>query len=230
MSSKLSVLCVTNGDGQHVPLFVQRLAEIARHIRAEFILGLDGETAQQAGWVNLPDITRTIPLRAGGTGVLEDVLDQAIDGCDSDWILRLDDDEMPSAALVRWLDRGDYMRGSETVYSFERAYLWGNEEHYITNDPLWPDWQTRLTVRERAGGRRTVHAGSPWGAGTMVRGLPIMHYKFLVRNMEQRMVIARHYERSQPGAGLGALFSKYNLPEVFLGNIDTAETRKAWSQ
>jgi hypothetical protein len=149
---------------------------------------------------------RFLPIAS--QGYIESVLDEALTACRGEYILRLDDDETLSPRAVRWLGDGGYREADH--WKWPRAHLWGSPARYIPAAPLWPDWQTRLSVREKAGGRGVIHAGSPFGGGEEAPGA-ILHWKFLVRDRASRRAILDRYETIQPGAGTG--FLPFHLPE-----------------
>jgi hypothetical protein len=77
---------------------------------------------------------------------------------------------------------------------------------------LFPDHQTRLSSREKSGGRYGVHAGSPFGGGT-IAPVAIMHHKFIVRSLKARLQIARTYDKFSPGYGTGQMIP-FQAPEI----------------
>lgn len=187
----LSILVVTAGEPYARP-FLDELERLA--------VSLDAELVEH---------------HAPGAGAIEYVLADALERCTRDYVLRIDDDERCSDDMTAWLAAGVY-RAAE-VWSFPRAHLYPDAESFVTSPPLWPDLQTRLTVRAKAGGRRRLHEGSPYGAGTVAR-VVLEHHKFLVRSLDERQALLERYEALQPGAGRGwAIFS---VPEAFELAID----------
>lgn len=209
----LSILCVTNAE-PHAGSFLLRMSRLARLLDAEFVIGLDGERAHKSGfnmWC-----TKTINLN--GAGYIESVLDEAVNNCAGDFIFRLDDDEAASPALGKWLLSGAYKDAD--VWCFPRVYLWKDDQHYIPE--LFPDVQTRLTTKGKAGGRNVIHSGSPYGTGR-IAPYAIEHHKLLVKTIEERERILDHYETIQVGAGRRPEFAKYNLPELFTSSLTSED-------
>lgn len=180
----LSLLVVTE-HGPHAAPFLDRLAGIAAELGAEFVEH-DGR----------------------GARCLEDVLDDAIAACSDGWILRLDDDELPSPEMLDWLRAGRFIAGRH--WAFPRMHLWPDEHSFITTAPLWPDVQTRLSMKELAGGRSVIHQGSPFGTGK-VAPVAIEHHKFIVRPLEERRALVDRYDAIDAGAG--SRFAAFSLPE-----------------
>lgn len=208
----LSVLCVTTADPPVLDL-LRRMRDLARTLEAEFVLVADGPTAAET----LRDQVAPPTLEVTSEGYLESVYEQAVAACRGDYIFRLDDDEAASPELVKWLAIGAYQAAPQ--WRFERRHFWGREGQYITNYQLSPNFQTRVSHRDVAGGRTTIHAASPWGNGHPGFGA-IWHYKFLLRSREERAAQAAHYEAISPGAASGK-FTAFTLPEV-LDPIETA--------
>lgn len=215
MNPGLSILCVTNlAAHAQVPLIC--MSTLADHLGAEFVVGVDGggEIPLDKGWFD-----SRVDLQSNGC--IESVLDQAIAACSGEYVLRLDDDERVSEAMFTWLSEGRYHDADH--WAFPRMHLWPDEEHYITSEPLWPDLQTRLSVKAKAGGRTAVHQGSPYGTGR-VADVAIEHHKFLVRDLAEREALVEHYERLQPGAGSDH-FARFSVPERYSDHLTTAAVR-----
>lgn len=197
--SDLTVLCVTKGEPYAQP-FLARLAQDAALIDAKLRVETDGAGVRSDGYI-------------------ESVLDEAVGLCDDGYILRIDDDETITVGMLEWL-RAGYYRDADH-WAFPRRNLWPDAQHFITNPPLWPDLQTRLSVKAKASGRAAVHAGSPFGTGRIAPDRCVIdHHKFLERDRDEREQLVRSYEAIQPGAG--SEFVMFSLPELYEGELDMA--------
>lgn len=190
----LTLLCITAHQPYSLP-FVEQFDEDAREIGARLRV-VDGTNA----------------------GFIEAVLDEAIHDVPDGYVLRVDDDERMSRPMVEWLAAGEYE--SADHWAFPRANLWPDEDRYIVNAPLWPDLQTRLSVKEKAGGRTQVHEGSPFGTGHVANVL-LEHHKFLVRDRAEREALVHHYESLQRGAG--EAYAMFSVPELFEDVLECRE-------
>ncbi len=192
----LSILCVTE-HGDHSPPFIADMAEIAEQLEAAFIL-YDGR----------------------GVGCIENVLDQAVATCPDGMILRLDDDERCSPEMRDWLEDCAWLEDNH--WAFPRLNLYPNEHSYISSVNLYPDLQTRLSVKWKSGGRQQIHAGSPFGTGR-VAPCAIEHHKFLVRSLEERRAILSGYE----AAGADTYhFRPFSTPEDCLDQLIVISSRE----
>ncbi len=212
MGSKLptlSILVVTKAE----PHVWGELAVLDYHCRLHelgpLVLVADGQLATRrlvrGGYQ--PDVT------VESKGYIESVLDEAVSFCDTDYILRLDDDERLSPGLVDWLASGAWANADH--WKFNRAHLWPTPECRLDHPQLWPDHQTRLSTKEKSGGRGVIHAGSPFGGGTLAPDdAVIWHDKFLLRHEAARARIADGYDRVQPGAGARGGMRAFSLPDV----------------
>lgn len=211
----LTLLCVTQ-FGDHAGPFVVRLCGVAVELGARMVVGADGDPPE---WLTtLPGVT-VVPLASAG--YIESVLDEAIAACPNGYILRLDDDETISPGMLAWLDAGEYRAAPH--WAFLRMHLYPNAEHYILNAPLWPDLQTRLSVKAKAGGRVRVHQGSPHGTGAIAE-VAIEHHKFIARDYDERKALLDHYERLQPGAG-SEQFAAHSVVEHYATQLETKRVR-----
>lgn len=179
----LTVLCVSE-YGAHAAPFLSRLEQFADDIDADCFIEYDGT----------------------GFRCLEDILDAAVAECDDGYILRLDDDELPTPQMVEWMRDRRFEEADH--WAFPRLNLYPDDRHYLAS--IWPDLQTRLSIKAMSGGRTRVHAGSPFGTGR-VAPVAIEHHKFLVRSLAERLALVERYDAILPGAGTG--FRVFSVPE-----------------
>lgn len=214
----LSILCVTKAEPHSFP-FVLAMRELAADLGAEFVPVADG--AMAAG--RLVDHAMRGPRYVESKGYIESVLDEALEFCTRDYVLRLDDDERCSKSMVRWLTS----RGYETSnhWKLPRIHLWGDEHHALVTPHLYPDHQTRLSVKKLAGSRPGIHSGSPHGGGLEAPGV-IEHAKFLVKSLDERREIVERYESIQEGAG--SQFRPFSCPEDFYSAAEITASVRTW--
>jgi hypothetical protein len=202
----LSILCITKGE-PHARAFLKDMHLLAYDLRGELVLGWDTEDDCGCDLRNRP-LLRLVKVKSAG--YLESVHDQVLAECEHPWVLRLDDDERCSPAMVEWLKARAYE--SKPLWKFPRATLWGSPTQFLMTPQLWPDSQTRLGKKTHMGGRTFIHCGSPFGGGEEAPVI-LEHHKMIVRDAKQRREIALTYDRVLPGAGTGG-FLPFNLPEV----------------
>jgi hypothetical protein len=192
----LSILCVTQAAPAVRPLLAD-MAHVATLLGAEFVLLADGQIAQFE--------LREYPVKlvaVKSQGYVESVLDYGVSQCSGKYILRLDDDERCSMAMIDWLQRREYE--AETHWKFPRMHLWGNANTVLITEQLFPDHQTRLSIKEKSGGRHFPHAMSPFGGGELAP-VCIEHHKFLVRSRAERERTAAKWHQGDMKA--------FSLPE-----------------
>lgn len=207
MTPRLSLLCVTRAERYARP-FLADLAVVGARLGAEVVCAADGaEAVERLQRLGLP--VRVVPVIS--KGYLESVLDEAVAACTGDYVLRVDDDERLGPGMVTWLAAGGY--AAHDHWKFPRMHLWGDTMTWIVTPHLWPDWQTRLSVKAKSGGRPAVHQGSPFGGGEEAPDdVYLEHHKFLVKPAEVRRRIAQGYDRFSPGFGTGDM-KPFSLPE-----------------
>ena len=201
----LSVLCVTKLE-PHAARFLYIMQDLASALDAQFVVAVDGDVGEQR-----PACDVLVPVKSAG--FLESVLEIGINACSGDYVLRLDDDEMASQAMFDWLVQRAYE--AEDHWKFSRVHLWGDDESVLMTPHLFPDHQTRLSIKAKSGGRHSVHAGSPFGGGVEAP-VYLEHHKFLVRSCEDRLRIAKTYDQQAPGYGTG-MMKPFSLPEWAYG-------------
>lgn len=200
----LTILCITRAQPYALP-FLDEMASLTHDLEGRFYVAADGDTA----YSRLDGLNATLFI-VRSHGYLESVLDEAVHVCEDGYILRLDDDERVSDGMYQWLLERHYRDTDH--WCFPRANLWPDENQRLDGHPVWPDLQTRLSTKEKSGGRTTIHHGSPFGSG---RHAPVVieHHKFLVRPIQDRVEQARAYERIQEGAGSGH-YLPFQAPEL----------------
>lgn len=193
--------------------YVKSMEELAQNLEARFVLATDGNLAF--------DRAISLHLKANlvmvtSKNYIESVLDDALYQCDGDYILRLDDDESASPAMQEWLKSETWT--SADHWTFPRMHFWDGGTSILMTPHLFPDHQTRLSVKEKSGGRYGVHAGSPFGYGE-VAPVAIQHHKFIIKTYEARRSIAAKYDNYSPGYGTGNM-KPFSLPEdAYRGSI-----------
>jgi hypothetical protein len=219
----LSILCITRAESHAWP-FLAEMQALAVRIGARFVVVADGAEAAHA--LLSSSISPTVTGIAQSEGYLESILDEGVALCPPGYVLRLDDDERCSPAMVSWLASGAWT--SEPAWAFATAGLWGDDQSVIVTPELWPQYHTRLTVKERAGGRRRIHAPDPHGRGA-VAPVVLEHHKFRVKSQAERLAIADRYHQIRPGAGKRC----HSVPELFYRELPLAPlgdgTLVAWA-
>lgn len=212
MPFDLTILCVTRAETCILDLLRQMYHD-SQTIGCEFVVAYDGVESFKSGYsANIPSY-RSLMVRSAG--YIETVLDEAVESCRTNYILRLDDDESMSRPMVEWLRSMKYETAPH--WKFPRAYLFRDDQTCIVNPPLWPDYQTRLSTRAMSFGRTAIHCGSPFGAGELAPdGVVILHHKLLVKSAQQRQRIIEIYDSICPNAGTSV--EAYNLPEKVYSN------------
>ena len=213
----LSILCITNAE-PHATKYIALMSQLAERLSAEFVLGLDGKRAQRSDLCQLADTA--IRLKPHDVPLQECVMDDAVTACTGAYILRLDDDEVVSPALEKWLAAKEYEKAN--LYSFPRVYMHPDEKHILCNDHIYPDLQTRLGKKELMYGVTFIHAGNPNGPGT-IAPYAIEHHKLLCRSYVDRQAIATRYEAIRQGAGSLPEYARYNLPEMIYNRLEVKE-------
>jgi len=198
--TSLSVCCITRGPTQRVAAQLRPLRDVA----SEIILAVDDrvETSLLAPLAELADEIVLYPYL--------DPVDRPVGWvhslCTQDWILWLDDDELPGAALLKALP-SLLLESQETHYWLPRRWLHGSPDTYLAGAPWEPDYQLRLVQNDPrllwfpGVTHRPIEAVGPhryleW---------PIYHADLLLNPLEARRQKARRYETVSPGQRLTGL-------------------------
>lgn len=204
----LSILCVTQA-APSVRHLLFEMEHLANQLAAEMVFVADGQGALR--WLERTSVTaKIVPVTS--LGYLESALEHGVMSCSRDYVLRLDDDEKCSAAMETWLSDRSFHAADH--WKFPRVHLWRDTRTALVAPPLFPDHQTRLSIREKSGGRHGIHAPSPFGGGEEAP-VAIEHHKFLVKSRADRELTARKWHRGDMTA--------FSLPETVLRNVELVD-------
>lgn len=200
---KLSILCISRLEDCSLR-FIRAMDALANVLDAQFVLMADGCAAfNKAAELDIEALIERVESK----GYIESVLDDGVRACNGDYILRLDDDECASPAMVEWLMTGVWAQHDH--WEFPRMHLWS--DGVLMAPQLFPDHQTRLSIKSKSGGRHGVHAGSPFGGGETAPCC-IEHHKFVIKTRPMRQDVAANYDSYCQGYGTGNM-KPFSLPE-----------------
>ncbi len=137
----------------------------------------------------------------------------------TEWLLRIDDDEMPSRALIDWITEIGLGRPEPAIYlSFRQAWYGGYsrlEGFYFNHsrpDFLLP--QPRFFRPSRIAFTAALHTPGiivPPDTGWAPDTAFCLHADWLVRSLDERLRKLQSYEAQLPGGGRD--FAHFSLPE-----------------
>lgn len=201
----LSICCLSGGP----PARLAALLSLLRPVAGEIVVALD----------------ERVDLRlAGPVGELADVLvrypyAEPVERprawmhslARGDWVFSIDDDEVPSGALLEQLAHPDETLTHAWV---PRRWLW--EDGWLTDEPWSPDWQLRLVRPEAAQLPGIMHVPLRAAGPHAYLDAPLYHLDLVVATPEWREEKAQRYERVRPGLRFGGLplNAAYYLPEL----------------
>jgi hypothetical protein len=149
----------------------------------------------------------------------EDVLWRGAAQADAAWLMRMDDDELPSVALLRWIEQALPARPEPAIHiSCRQAWHGGYsrlEDFYFNHarpDFLAP--QARLFRPDRVRFVTDLHTPGidATGAGWAPPEAFFLHFDWLVRDASARWAKLRRYEAQRAGGGRG--FVVFSMPEA----------------
>lgn len=205
----LSICCVTAR-----PSRAAAVLSTVRQIADEIVVAVDLSGGEQ-------DLT---PLNAVADSVFQIELDAFPEPamtwlhaqCQADWILRIDDDEVPSAGLLAQLP--ELIRERDVLqYWLARRWLYPDPGHWLEQWPWFPDFQGRL-VRNDAQlwfpGLSHTSVAPAFPARYLDVGL--YHLVHLLSDRRERELRVERYltvARARREVAADGLLSRYYLPE-----------------
>src|SRR3954470_18001888 len=213
MAPTVSFCMTTRGPLPRIP----RLLELVRPYVDEIVLAVDrtGNLDVLDACADLADRRLTFDYAAPpcrNIGFLQHE-------CSADWLLRFDDDEIPSRALLDGLAELVADR-RPTHYGLSRRWLHPDAATWVASPPWHPDYQLRL-VRNVPGIWRftgEMHDGAIVLGERRLVDLPIYHADLLLLDADVRRNKAESYERERPdhlaeGVSVNAIY----VPEDWTG-------------
>jgi hypothetical protein len=202
----LSVCCLSGGP----PRRLAALLELVRPVADEIVVAVDErvDRARLGRVTELSDVLVAYPF----ADPVERPLAWLHSLCHCDWIFRIDDDEVPSRALL------DALRAPNdrlTHVWVPRRWLWGPDS-WLADDPWAPDWQLRLVRPAAARFPGRTHIPVQAEGPHAYLEAPLYHLDLVVNDEAHRAAKARRYEQARRGLRLGGLplNDAYYLPEL----------------
>ena len=217
--ANLSVCCLTGGR------FLPRLAAILgllRPIADEIVVGVDADARASAAL--LGGVADRI-LLFSHTDPADRPIAWLIRECGGDWVFNIDDDEVPSAELIREL-RGLAARSDVTHCWVARRWLYPELSTYLAQPPWATEYQLRLFRADDRTLRFTDQFHRPVACTGPARFVeaPVWHLDTALASREERQRKALCYERARRGMRIGAFSHNTGLyvPELH-GALELAD-------
>jgi hypothetical protein len=202
----LSICCLSGGP----PHRLTALLSLLRPVADELVVAVDERVDHSllGGVAELADTLVAYPY----ADPVERPFGWLHSLCSGDWIFRIDDDEVPSRALLTALTAPDERL---THLWVPRRWLWDSHT-WLTGDPWAPDWQLRLVRPDAARFPGRMHIPIQAEGPHAYVELPIYHLDLAINDESRRAEKARRYEQARPGLRLGGLplNASYYLPEL----------------
>jgi hypothetical protein len=191
------------------------IVELLRPVVDEVVIAVEDsvDPGAAAGLLELADLVRLFPHRDPADSVIPWLHSL----CSADWILNLDDDEIPSAALISELPVLVAAR-DVTHYWLARRWLWPDAAQVLDEPPWGREWVLKLVRNDPACLRFSDEFHRPVvvsGASRYVEA-PLWHADFVLRPFEHRREKVLAYEHSRRGMRVDglALNPAFYLPEL----------------
>jgi hypothetical protein len=206
----LSVNCMTRGPADRVAAMLG----LFRGIADEVVIAVDDRAGEEveAALASVADRMLRYPYEEPVDRPLAWIHAQ----CSGDWVLTIDDDEIPSRSLLDVLPELARAR-DVTHYWLPRRWLYPSPDHYLDARPWRPDYQPRLVLNDPRVLSFTPEAHVPVKVIGPSRYLeqPIYHLDTVLNSREVREAKAERYERLLPGKRVAGrpLNEAFYLPE-----------------
>lgn len=209
-AATLSVCCLTRGPTARVAAQLGLVRDVADELVVALDTSVDEELAHP-----LEGVADTL-VRYPWADPVDRPVGWVHSLCTGDWILWLDDDEVPSAALLGSVR--DVIAEEAVTHCFlPRRTLWRDAGHALVEPPWTPDFQLRLV---RNDSRLVWFPGiTHWPIQAIgphrYLDTPLYHADLLLTTTEQRRAKVRRYETAAPGRRVAGLpmNDAYFLPE-----------------
>jgi hypothetical protein len=207
----LSVNCMTRGPADRVAAMLG----LFRGVADEVVVAVDDRAGDEVEAALASVATRL--LRYPYAEPVDRPLAWIHARCTGEWVLTIDDDEIPAQALLDSL-RGLTSARDVTHYWLPRRWLYPTPDSYLDARPWRPDYQPRLVLNDPRLVSFPAETHVPVAAIGPSRYLdtPLYHLDTLLNSREAREEKARRYERLHPGKRVAGrpLNEAFYLPEL----------------
>jgi len=206
----LSVNCMTRGPADRVAAMLG----LFRGVADEIVVAVDDRAGPEieAAFGAVADRLLRYPYEEPVDRPLAWIHAQ----CSEEWVLTIDDDEIPSRALLDALP-GLAAARDVTHYWVPRRWLYPTADRYLDARPWRPDYQPRLVLNDARVVSFTAETHVPVAAIGPSRYLeqPLYHLDTVLNSLEAREAKAERYERLHPGKRVAGrpLNEAFYLPE-----------------
>lgn len=205
----LSICCLTNAPSGRLASILEQLRPVAD----EIVLGADSSVgaARHHEYSSIADTVLPVDFQFA-----ERHLGWLAEQCSGDWILRVDDDEVPSRELI---ERLPWLTAQQVEqYWVPRRWLYPTPNSWLDELPWWPDPHNRL-VRRNADLHFSgvLHRGAEPVMPARFLEWPIYHLECILKDRPSREAKVARIEAMRPGLtapGGGPLNEVYYLPEL----------------
>lgn len=204
----LSICCLTNAPSERLASILEQLRPVA----GEIVVGADSSVGAERHkeYESIADVVLPVDF-----AFAERHLGWLAEQCSGEWILRVDDDEVPSRGLV---ERLPWLTAQQVEqYWVPRRWLYPTPDSWLDELPWWPDHHNRL-VRRNAGLRFSgvLHTGAEPVMPARFLEWPLYHLECILKDHRSRAAKVARTEAMRPGLtapGGGPLNEVYYLPE-----------------
>lgn len=212
MKPTLSI-CVMSG-GKH-PIRLAAILALLDGVADEIVVGVDERRAGEA--------VPVLRARADAIHVFPRVeppdrpIPWLFERCSGRWIFNVDDDEVPSQALLRELPEL-VRREDVTHYWIGRRWLYPSPDRALDRPPWHPEYQLRLVLNDPRFLQYSDEFHRPVVCQGPMRfvGAPLWHLDTIVNDVDCRRRKVMRYERERPGMRIAGLAhnAAFYLPEL----------------
>jgi len=225
---RLSLCMLASGP----PAQVRAVLECWRPWVGEVVVAVDDRHAELAGAIgDLVDRLHVVP--APENGIVEDVLVWLHHQCTREWIVRVDDDELPADGLFDEL-REIVDRDAVTHVYCRHLSLYPDAAHAVVSEP-WRETQALRILRNlpavwQAPDGLHTSMGAVGAHAIMDRGL--LHLLLLVTTLPERRAKVRRYEAAgavpthESGRSVNAFYLPEEQPDLELEPLPAADAAR----
>ena len=217
-------LCMTASRDEGT---VREILTLLRPVVDEIVLGVDSRASERIlrACGDLVDRAYTYRFETS----VEQYSAWLYHRCSGDWIFRIDDDEVPSTALLEHLPEIAADRRHSLIF-LPMRHLFPTRDRFIASHPWHPDYHARIV--RNVPGLWTFEGGCHAkvqiiGERRRIPEAPLYHLRFSNPDTEARLATARaRYEALPGGMTEGFDVNAVSLPELWTG-LKTIEVPEA---
>lgn len=208
----VTVIIPTMNSEKIISELVKKITDLFENV----VVGVDSKTTDKTINVVSRYPCKVIEINNEGSSIVESMLSQFFDHCKTNWILRLDDDEMISDLFKKYLDNELHKISVDSIAFHRRWCRKINKRVEWSVNPIFGfDWQWRMFQKNKVTFNEQIHTPGIFYKSYIFAPTEayILHFDWVYHSYEERKAKVNKYENIKSGSGHPEYYLYEDLPD-----------------